>query len=768
MIRKVLIVFTILLNSICGSLYACGPYFPNGEDIRFNMLKPEIFKCYGFNAFNLSGHYYYEGKNSYDQYLYEGESLNPNIIWWQNRCNNIPTYEEINYALYENIKIFKSNITDNSFITYLYEHDTAALNYLKFLAEYEAFPGVFYDPWERPGSSMREPLSGWIDECLRKSGLATDADIKKRYAFLGLRSAFNYSDSNKVAQIFDDYFRANKSRDLIDYWAMHYYAKSTNNDIESNFYAALSFKNAPEKRLPVIGTFDRTCPQSSVLQLAKTPEERNAVYLMYALRNPGYSLQEIKKMYNNDPDDDALTFILLREINKLEFWIYTPYFFNYKPRFDISNDYWADSIADYGWRSLQNDKAYAKQMLDFVRVTDFNKVHDKYAWQFSKAYLQFMTGDYTGAELSIANATKSLSDTTQLFEQFEKLKLYVLVGLQTTGKPVITGKMQPLIERQLENQDYKYLFGLARLLEFDGNTTEAVLIMSHINLHDKWENPNAFWKATKRLKNEEGYYLTYLYYLDAQYSKQQIKNIIYAIENRKDTSAFGNWLYANVEKNKYDFYDLVGMKYMRINELEKAHYYFKSIPDIYWTTAQNYENVDFYVNPFDIGLIKNDTMHYTKAELLETLMLYTKKANNVNNKDRDYYNFLVANCYYNMTSYGNSWMMRRLFGGSRYLKDSKLEDMDEYYNCNIAKMYYLKAKSTSKSKQFSALALLFAGKCEKNRLTYLKGDVYLSDKEDKEIFDKNAYYHQLERKYPGYYQELMSNCESRRLFFNSR
>lgn len=66
-----------------------------------------------------------------------------------------------------------------------------------------------------------------------------------------------------------------------------------------------------------------------------------------------------------------------------------------------------------------------------------------------------------------------------------------------------------------------------------------------------------------------------------------------------------------------------------------------------------------------------------------------------------------------MTSYGNSWMMRRLFGGSRYLKDSKLEDMDEYYNCNIAKMYYLKAKSTSKSKQFSALALLFAGKCEK-------------------------------------------------------
>lgn len=42
MIRKILIVFTILLNSICGSLYACGPYFPNGEDIRFNMLKPKF------------------------------------------------------------------------------------------------------------------------------------------------------------------------------------------------------------------------------------------------------------------------------------------------------------------------------------------------------------------------------------------------------------------------------------------------------------------------------------------------------------------------------------------------------------------------------------------------------------------------------------------------------------------------------------------------------------------------------------------------------
>lgn len=764
---KILTVFTILLNSIL-IVSACGPYFPSGEDIRFNMLRPEVFKCYGYNAFNLSGHIYYVDNDDYHKYLNETSNTDLNVVWWQSRYQNKFTYDEIYTVLYEQIQLFNADKTDNKFITYLIKNDSAAYTYLKFLAANETISSYDIDPWERPEYDKHNGITPRIDLCLTRSAACKDVDLKKRYAFIGLRFAYYINDSSRVAQIFDAYFRNTVSPDIIDYWAMHFYAKRTDDDIQSNFYAAQAFRFSPEKRIPVFATFEPSCPKSDVLKLARNKSERGAVEFLYALKNPAYALPEIKNMYAANPSDEALTFILLREMNKLEFWIYTQYFFNYKPDFKLCNWYNADSNLYAGWRSMQKDKTYASDMLAFVNHANLDRVHDKSAWQFSKAYLQFMTDDYQGAKRTINHAEKILTDTSKVFEQFERLKLYVLAGLQTDGKPVITGAMQPILEKQINKKDYKYIFGLARLLEINGNTTEAVILMSHVNNTSHWDDNNVFWKSGRKLIYREGFYLTYLYYLDAQYSKQQLKNIIYSIENRKDRSAFGDWFYSEIEKNLYAFYDLVGMKYIRINELNKALYYFKAIPDSFWQTNSNYDFVDFSINPFDIGLFKSDTITYTKAKILETLLYNLQKANNVHRNDRDYYYFLVANCYYNMTSYGNSWMMRRLFGGSRYLKDSKLEDMDEYYSCNMAKMYYLKAKSVSNSKKFSALALRFAGKCESNRLTYLKHDDYLSDEEEDAIFQKNSYYKQLARKYPDYYKDIMSNCTVMAQYFNAR
>lgn len=773
MIQKPLMVFLILLSSCLTITSACGPYRPNGEDVRFNMLRPELFKCDGFNAFNFSGDVYYGNKLPEEMLQDEADSLDGNVLLWQKRCKQVATYEDIYYVIYENLDLLESPYSKNNFAVYLRKYDTAALNYLIFAGDCEALNGFSDDPWERQSGATSHYAKEQIIKAMQLAQNCTDKDLKRRYAFLGLRMAYYNEDNEHVHQLFNVYFKEHRKYDIIDYWAMHFYAKKSTDDRESNFYAALVFKHAPEKRRAVVGTFNWNYPINEVLVLAKNNDEREAVYMLYGLRNPGYALNSLNKMYQYDADSKGLTFLLLREINKLEFWIYTPYLFYYKPSFNLNNFNWNDTVPDKGLRNLQNDRKYALQLLDFVSAVDLNKVDDKKAWQFSKAYLLYMTGDFAESKNVIENVQNQLPDTSQLFMQFERLNIYVAVELQTGGKPVLTPAMQPFIASQIELQDNKYIFGLARLLEIKGNTTEAAILMSHINKSDRWGAGNAYWKGKHQLKNARGYYETYIYYLDAEYSRQAMKNLVYAINNRKDRSDYGNWFYSNAEKDLIEYYNILGMKYLRIGDLSSSYYYYNQMTGM--ESLRDFSYVDFNItdSPFYCNLGDNkqpltlDAKPYTKATLLLDLMYYVKRANNIYDKDRDYYAFLVANCYYNMSAYGKNGDMRRMFKGDRYLKGVNLEDLDEYYLCKTAIKYYLLAHEVSESKKFSGLALRMAGRCEENKLQYEAGE-YLSWQDRASLVPKNIYYTKLKSRFPEDYKDLMSNCEMYDTFFASR
>lgn len=773
MIQKPLMVFLIILSSSITFTSACGPYYPNGEDVRFNMLRPEIFQCDGFNAFNFSGDVYYGDKLPEEMLRDEADSLDSNVLLWLERCKQIPTYEDVYYVIYENLAILKSPYATNNFAVYLRKFDTAALNYLIFAGDCEPLNGLRYDPWERQGSVTSHLAKEQIFKAMQLAQNCTDKDLKRRYAFLALRMAYYNEDKVHVEQLFNLYFKEGRKYNIIDYWAMHFYAKNTSEDSESNFYAAQVFKHVPEKRRAVVGTFNWNFPINEVLALARNNDERDAVYLLYGLRNPSYALNSLNKMYQYDADSKGLTFLLLREMNKLEFWMYTPYFFNFKPSFNFEYFIWNDTIRDKDLRNLQNDRKYALQLLDFVNAVDLNKVDDIKAWEFSKAYLLFMTGDYAESKKVIERAQNKLSDTSEMFIQFERLNIYVAVELQTGGKPVLTPAMQPFIASQIELQDNKYIFGLARLLEIKGNTTEAALLMSHINKSEEWEPHNAYWRGKHQLKTGRGFYETYIYYLDAEYSRQAMKNLVYAINNRKDRSAYGDWFYSNAEKDLFEYYNILGMKYLRIGDLPSAYYYYNQITELEMESEFTYVQFELSDNPFYCNLgnnkqqITKGAKFYNKATVLSDLMYYLKRANNIHDKDRDYYCFLVANCYYNMSAYGKDGDMRRMFKADRYLKGVKLEDHDEYYLCKSATKYYLLAHEKSKSKKFSALALRMAGRCEQNKLRYEAGE-YLSRSEELELQSRNIYYSKLKSQFPEHYKDLMSNCEMYDTFFASR
>jgi hypothetical protein len=107
-----------------------------------------------------------------------------------------------------------------------------------------------------------------------------------------------------------------------------------------------------------------------------------------------------------------------------------------------------------------------------------------------------------------------------------------------------------------------------------------------------------------------------------------------------------------------------------------------------------------------------------------------------------------------MTQYGNSWMMKRYYWTVNR-QSSDFEDNDDYYNCTLARQYYLKAKELSANKPFAALCLRMAGRCENHRLRS-QMDPYETDPPKVE----NVYYNDLKKMYPAYYDDLISNCES--------
>ncbi len=109
---------------------------------------------------------------------------------------------------------------------------------------------------------------------------------------------------------------------------------------------------------------------------------------------------------------------------------------------------------------------------------------------------------------------------------------------------------------------------------------------------------------------------------------------------------------------------------------------------------------------------EKENFNLNKLTVTQHLIAYLNKANNPKERNRDYYYFLVANCYYNMSINGNSWMMRR-FGYSDRDVDPFPEDEKEFKESNFSDYYYLQAYKHAKTNQFKALCLRLANSFEK-------------------------------------------------------
>ncbi|WP_330442968.1 hypothetical protein [Flavobacterium sp. C4GT6] len=743
-------IFTLLLaNSFVFKLSACW-FYPYGENVRYCFLHS------GNVGYDTYSFYNYTSEWNYYADTYDGYGFNlkrPNIELWQQYCDNKISYVAIEKAVYKLSMDEVRMSSNNAMLRYLYaKGDTDAIDYLKFAKSVEVFSSYSPDDaWEKkPVDNDAAKL--YIDKLLKKADEVKNEYLRDRYLFLAVRTAYYTTDGTPIIrEVFEKQFSQREKKDLIYYWVLHFNAMCENNPAKANFMAAQVFANAPDKRVAAThNCWDKNIPIEEVLQYAKTKDEIANTWLIYGVRRTAPALSYLQNIYDSNPAANGFGFMLLREVNKLEDWILTPQYSLFLP--SVRQDFWENSNTQRILNRVDDDRMYACDLLSFVSAIDLSEVDNPYFIKLSKCYLEFLVKDYGTALYDIAQLRKQLPTNSSLNKSLDLIEGLVLTAYQDYGSAVVPEKIKTLVIKELRAGNGKYIFAIGRELEERGNTTMAAFLFSKLKDSDDSENYLYYstnqqrsryvtWKSKNGATTSfDDYYYDYLSYIDAAYTIPQMQDFLAAVTNKQTKLPFDNWIYEGVNGDLNELYNITGMKYLRKNDLQGAYSYFKLMS----TEQDGFESDPFMKLRYTDSFSPVETKQkFTKAVVIKKLIEFLEKANNVNEKDRDYYYFLVANCYYNMTYKGTVWNMKR-----RVMTDNQhtnLEDDKEYYNAILAAEYYKLAMDNAKTDKFKALCLRMIGMCNEDHK-----------------------YTELKEQYPKAYDDLTSNCTRFSDYFKAR
>jgi len=361
-----------------------------------------------------------------------------------------------------------------------------------------------------------------------------------------------------------------------------------------------------------------------------------------------------------------------------------------------------------------------------------------------------MTGAYNKAINLVDSLLNVHQRNNDLISQLNRIKSISLVAKQPIDSAIIPEDIKPVLMSELTKKNNDFIFIIAKELEFKHNTTDAAILLYKLKDNETY---GRVWKTKTEMQTLwDDYYYNAFFYMDAVYTNKQIQDLISEIENNRQSDVFSKWKFSTIIKDKSILYDLLGTKFLRKDLLEEALNAFKKVDKKVWFSEKySYKDMlnvnSFYTDMYnEHSKTEADSIKYTKVSLIRKLIQYKNKANNVKTRNRSYYYFLVANCYLNMSYYGNSWYMKRYcWSANRF--GYGMEDDKDYFNCEKAKKYYLLAKKTSRNKKFAALSLRMVARCES-----------YNNKED-------IIYAQLKKQYPDDYEELAGNCMSFETYF---
>jgi hypothetical protein len=743
----VLVISLILAIAPVRLTNSCG-WFPQGECFRVALFYPDLhpgrdigYFYYSIDFLNLD---YGDENNDVITIKPEDDAYTQE---WFAYCKGQISHQSIYNFLYSSepeafiSQTKKPSSIKNEFVRYLLsQKDKEAYDYLVYAKKYEHL-NLTGDPWEDYAwdTKDKDAMAVLLKEGLMHYPSLKSNFIKFRYGFQFVRAARYCQQFDQVISFYDQYIKNNPEKSVLRYRAMGHKATALyfkGRVAESDFLFSREFVDG-EYILRAFQGFSGDSIEQT-LKFAKSRKEIAGIYMLQAFRNPGRCLHALKRIYQLNPTSEKLEALVVREVNKLEDWILTPKYSGYE-----------SGISEYIKLNRKSDIEYAKRVLDFVRqVAEDGKIKSNAFWNLCAAHLSIMDEDYYLANLFLSKINRKSLHSPGMKFQFQVSKLLLLIH------------NTPSYDAEFEKQFVKNIHQIQTfektIKNFDRFFSNLMLAMfDHYRSKQKTAYAALFHsKVISEIRSADEYPGTYFTYLDEHATPQDMDTLTRLL-NKKKTSAFEKFLIANVEQDKNRLLDLYGTLYLRQDSLEQALKIFSAVPNSFWNDADNpyvrYLNANpFYTNQaYESQHVKSpaDTIRFTKPQLVSKIIDLKNKV--AVSSDPAYTNYLLGNAYYNMTFYGNSWLMTAFYWSSRDVDEPIVNTQNNFYlGCNRAKYYYEKGMKT-RNKPLAALNCRMASICEMNNM------LYRSRKYDAK---KNKYLLRLNTKYNAYYETLVTEC----------
>ncbi|HYH14737.1 MAG TPA: hypothetical protein VD794_05950, partial [Flavisolibacter sp.] len=489
-----------------------------------------------------------------------------------------------------------------------------------------------------------------------------------------------------------------------------------------------------------------------------------------AMHGTEYALDDLQKIYALHPSSNLLPLITTREINKIEDQYLTPMLSGEeggKPYYFLWNVEKPDALPE---------KQTLVNMIPFLeKLYKEGKAPNRELYITGAAYLSFINKDFAKAKAYLKDAYKAAT-TERVKDQLQLINLLIAVNEKETidakTEAAILPSLNWLVERARKDKSYRL---------FLRNFFSQILAQ-------KYEQQNDAHKAALT------YGIADLSFMEGEKDVYPSSNGIDYIRNEMTTdqllklhqfftsspSLYDQFLGKHTSIGKEAVIDVIGTSYLRDHNFTKAVEWLKqaSKPEPLTISYYNYATdleATVHVNPLHDYL--NDWQRYdkpvakpyTKLSLAQKMIELQQKADTAQNnesKARTFYQ--LANAYYNMSHYGNSWKAVTYYRSSSEWNEGKYDVAwkKEYFGVYKAKEYYQKAYTLSQDKEFKAAAYFLMAKCTQRQVPMpsYNYDNYEQYEKEMLVFDKkfrnNALFPQFVKEFGStkFYQYAYNRC----------
>ncbi len=606
-------------------------------------------------------------------------------------------------------KTLKDNFKSNTFISEIYNHgDNEILEYLKYMKSCEAV-NSHIDPWDFSYHSSIGRFDGrnapkTITDGVLLLDQTQSTFIKSRYAFQLVR-LYRYSEKfEECIEMFDKYLDSLPDSSVIKNWGLlhkSYCVERIGNEAYSDYLLSKVFENSSKSRRASEGFVK--AKTDSALIYAKTDHEKAVLLAMREVRYPGKSLDSIQKIFKLNPGQSIAELLITREINKTEDWLYTYPLTRSLTEGRFYWGYFSDTTKrnQYVFERMNADLNYVSWLRDFVAATSILSSDFR---NLALAHLSFIMNDFSSVPGYLSKVKR---DDFAVQAEKNLLGIFLLVHdpdlYSSANQKNIKEKLSWFMDNKskLFIPDKTIRFLLLYLSDvFNKNNLSEVgsAVFNKSTLFDDKMGPMLLWTD-----KPDGYYNYLGYFSSKNKSSKKLEKLLSLVE-KSNKSSFEDYISDHLDKNQ--LLDLLGTQYIRENNLSEAYRIFSRLPNNYWIVNKFYSL--YQSDPFT-RMKKIDTTltlnSYNKCEFVNHLLELAKEAEAEQSPEKY---LQVGNACYNMSYFGNAWMMKLYSKGNENNFDVEGGD----FSLAEALYYYQKALDLSVNEEQKARICYSMAICE--------------------------------------------------------